>query len=78
MNKIRCTRCGSIGYTASPNSIKRCGCGGRHEIIDMTGEDCRINMDDITPYLREVAGDNGYLRFLGVKTSRLKGAKLWR
>ena len=33
MEKVKCTRCGSIGYTASPESVKCQKCGGDHKTI---------------------------------------------
>jgi len=35
MEKVKCTRCGAIGYTASPDSVKCHRCGGSHRIIEI-------------------------------------------
>ena len=32
MEKVICTECGSIGYTASPEHVP-CECGGKHKAI---------------------------------------------
>ena len=32
MEKVICTECGSIGYTASPEQVS-CECGGKHKMI---------------------------------------------
>lgn len=36
MEKVKCTKCGSVGYTASPESVRCSECGGRHKVIVMT------------------------------------------
>lgn len=33
MEKVKCTKCGSIGYTASPEHVNCDECGGKHKII---------------------------------------------
>ena len=34
MEKVQCIKCGSVGYTSSPEMVKCPRCGGRHRIID--------------------------------------------
>ena len=34
MERVRCIKCGSEGYTASPEFMRCHLCGGRHEIIN--------------------------------------------
>ncbi len=53
MEKVRCVKCGSIGYTASPETVK-CGiCGSSQEVIDMKDNDLRIHKP-VTAYLRRL------------------------
>lgn len=33
MEKVMCIKCGSIGYTASPEQVACSECGGKHKII---------------------------------------------
>jgi uncharacterized OB-fold protein len=33
MEKVICIKCGSIGYTASPEKVRCSECGGKHKII---------------------------------------------
>jgi len=33
MEKVICIKCGSIGYTASPEQVNCSECGGRHKTI---------------------------------------------
>ena len=33
MEKVECIKCGSIGYTASPERVPCSECGGKHRII---------------------------------------------
>lgn len=33
MEKVMCIKCGSIGYTASPERVPCSECGGRHKVI---------------------------------------------
>ena len=33
MEKVMCIKCGSIGYTASPERVNCSECGGRHKVI---------------------------------------------
>ncbi|MBU0682780.1 MAG: hypothetical protein ABIH85_04555 [Candidatus Omnitrophota bacterium] len=35
MEKIKCEKCGSVGYTASPLFVRCDKCGGRHKVISM-------------------------------------------
>jgi len=39
MEKVKCLKCGSIGYTAAPHSVKCSKCGGEHKVIEI--EQCR-------------------------------------
>lgn len=33
MEKVMCVKCGSIGYTASPEHVNCDECGGKHKVI---------------------------------------------
>ena len=33
MVKVKCIKCGTIGFTAAPNYVRCSECGGRHRII---------------------------------------------
>ena len=33
MEKVKCIRCGSVGYTAASDSVRCHKCGGKHKII---------------------------------------------
>lgn len=33
MEKVMCVKCGSIGYTASPETVRCSECGGKHKVI---------------------------------------------
>lgn len=33
MEKVMCVKCGSIGYTASPEHVNCSICGGKHKVI---------------------------------------------
>ena len=33
MEKVICVKCGSTGYTASPEQVNCSKCGGKHKII---------------------------------------------
>lgn len=33
MERVICIKCGSIGYTASPEQVPCSECGGRHKVI---------------------------------------------
>ena len=33
MEKVMCIKCGSIGYTASPEHVNCAECGGKHKVI---------------------------------------------
>lgn len=33
MERVECIKCGSIGYTASPEQVSCSKCGGRHRVI---------------------------------------------
>ena len=35
VQKVMCVKCGSIGYTASPQYVNCSECGGAHRIIDI-------------------------------------------
>lgn len=39
MEKVMCIRCGSIGYTASPEQVPCSQCGGQHKVIDHNKRD---------------------------------------
>lgn len=34
MEKVVCIKCGSVGYTASPESVNCDKCGGKHKRIE--------------------------------------------
>ena len=38
MEKVICTNCGSIGYTASPEQVS-CECGGKHKAVSIGYKD---------------------------------------
>lgn len=33
MERVICIKCGSIGYTASPEQVSCSECGGKHKVI---------------------------------------------
>ncbi len=41
MEKVICLKCGSIGYTASPQHVNCSECGGSHRVIDMGHKNSR-------------------------------------
>lgn len=59
MEKVRCTRCGSIGYTASPDSARCSKCRGEHKVITMPIENHNAIREENINYLRSLnAGNN--------------------
>ena len=42
MEKVICTECGSIGYTASPEQVPCSECGGKHKVIE---DSCKKSSD---------------------------------
>ena len=58
MEKVKCTKCGSIGYTASPGSVRCSKCGGQHEVVAMKkGNNKPIKLETIS-YLQGVSTGN--------------------
>ena len=41
MEKVICTHCGSIGYTASPGHVPCSKCGGKHKVVRAESGDVR-------------------------------------
>ena len=41
VQKVMCVKCGSIGYTASPQYVNCSECGGAHRVIGMDCKDSR-------------------------------------
>lgn len=39
MVKVKCIRCGTIGFTAAPNYVRCAECGGKHRIIPFRKSD---------------------------------------
>ena len=33
MEKVICVKCGSVGYTASPEQVNCPECGGKHKVV---------------------------------------------
>ena len=46
MEKVMCIKCGSIGYTASPERVNCSECGGRHKTIQLDYEDWKPGKED--------------------------------
>ena len=56
MEKVICTECGSIGYTASPEHVS-CECGGKHKAITVGYKDLqRHKHNRILPLFGTKAG----------------------
>ena len=53
MERVRCVKCGSIGYTASPEAIRCSICGSREEVVEMEEGDRRLSKP-VTAYLRRL------------------------
>ena len=56
MEKIKCTRCGAIGYTASPDSVKCHECGDGRKIIEMDRHDREIKNEDTYYHIESLNG----------------------
>lgn len=56
MEKVKCARCGAIGYTASPDSVKCYKCGDSRKIIEMGRHDCRIKNEDTYYHIEGLNG----------------------
>ncbi|MFH1996862.1 MAG: hypothetical protein ABIJ27_07735 [Candidatus Omnitrophota bacterium] len=44
MIKVKCKKCGSVGYTASPYTVKCSLCGGPHKVVKMEKEYPQTNI----------------------------------
>ena len=54
MEKIKCIKCGSIGYTAAPESVICSSCGGTHEVIEMDEDDRKMKSITSNQYLQSL------------------------
>ena len=46
MEKVKCVKCGTIGYTASPEMVDCAVCGGKHKIVRMSSRVSKIRKTD--------------------------------
>ncbi|MBU1128369.1 MAG: hypothetical protein KJ995_08135 [Candidatus Omnitrophica bacterium] len=70
MEKVRCKKCGSYGYTASPEDVRCEKCGGDHTMIRVKMENIETKDVPITDYLRR------FLFYRERKVSFRKGPRL--
>ncbi|NQT22857.1 MAG: hypothetical protein HQ579_05375 [Candidatus Omnitrophica bacterium] len=52
MEKVKCIKCGSVGYTAASDSVRCYKCGGRHKIIPMTSKKPALLEEESIHYLQ--------------------------
>ena len=52
MEKVRCKKCGSYGYTASPEEVRCEKCGEEHTMIRVKMEKIKTRDVPVTDYLR--------------------------
>ena len=70
MEKVRCKKCGSYGYTASPEDVRCEKCGGEHTMIRVKMENIKTKDVPVTDYLRR------FLFYRGGNALFKKGPKL--
>jgi len=58
MEKVKCTKCGSIGYTASPENVQCSKCGGQHKVIVMTKGNNKPVKTETISYLQGLPAGN--------------------
>ena len=59
MKKVKCIKCGSYGYTASPKAVRCSKCGGKHTIVKADEERDSSYSAPVTNYLKRLRADRG-------------------
>jgi len=58
VEKVKCTKCGSIGYTASPGNVRCSKCGGVHKVVAMTRANNKPIKLEAISYLQSLSVGN--------------------
>ena len=58
MERVKCTKCGSVGYTASPESVRCLKCGGLHKTIIMSRGNNKPVKPETISYLKGLPAGN--------------------